>query len=82
MEMAKADYAGPEDDLARKAVSGDIEALYEIGMHYGRLMRYMLDKEIRIISGKTGFEPELFQAEDLLSDLSVILEEAIMNFRE
>ena len=72
----------PEEDLIRKAVSGNEDAIIKIGMHYDRLIRSKLSREIRKMAEKIRLEEEMFPFDELYDDLLMILEKAIKEFRE
>jgi len=80
--MAKDENVMPDEELIRKAVSGNEEAIIKIEMHYGKLIRCKLSREIQKMAGKTGFGTDMFQLEELYDDLLMILEKAIKKFRD
>lgn len=80
--MKRRKYAPPEEGLIRTAITGNIVALFGVRAHYDRLMRYMLNKEIMNMSEAMGLEPEMFDFENLLGDIGIILDDAVMNFKE
>ncbi len=82
MKMKKRKYAPPKEELIREAISGDPVALYELRSHYEKLMYYKLNREIGKMSEKTDFNPAMFQIEDLMSDLGIIFDNAVMSFKE
>lgn len=71
----------PDEEIIRRALDGDRIARERILQHYRDLICFMLNKEIYAASLRTGFDRELFQFDDLLHDSFVILESAILNFR-
>ena len=75
--------------MANEAIAGDIAALFDLREHYGRLMRYALNREIQKASQSYGFEEELYGFEeelygfdDLMGDLGIIFDNAVMNFEK
>ena len=80
--MKRRKYTPPEDELIRVAITGNIVALFDIRAHYDRLMRYMLNKEINAMAEAMCLEPEMFDFENLLGDIGIILDDAVMNFKE
>jgi len=45
-------------------------------------MTYKLNKEIMALSEAIGFSPDMFDFDNLLGDVGVILDNAVMNFKE
>ena len=80
MKVKRRKYTPPEADLIRPAITGNIVALFDVRAHYDRLMRYKLNKEIMALSEAIGFSPDMF--DNLLGDVGVILDNAVMNFKE
>ena len=78
----KSRIEAPEEEVIRRALNGDREARDMLIAHYRNLICFMLSKEIASASAHTGLEEELFQFDDLLHDNIVILESAILNFKE
>lgn len=79
--MKKEKVDPPEEELIRMALKGVAAAKWEIIKHYDRLIRFMLNKEIKKAVAKTGLEEELFSFEDLLCDVRFELLNAIGKFR-
>lgn len=71
-----------DEDVIRRALNGNRKARDSILEHYRNLICFMLNKGIEAASLKTGFDRELFQFDDLLHDNFVILESAILNFKD
>ena len=63
-------------------ITGDIDALFELRAHYDKLMRYKLNKEIKIMAEKFDLDPAWFGFDDLLGDMGVIFDNAVMSFRD
>ena len=82
MKVKRRKYTPPEADLIRPAITGNIVALFDVRAHYDRLMRYKLNKEIMTLSEAIGFSPDMFDFDNLLGDIGVILDNAVMNFKE
>ena len=80
--MKKRKYRPPEDTLIRAAITGDIDALFELRAHYDKLMRYKLNKEIKIMAEKFDLDLAWFGFDDLLGDMGVIFDNAVMSFRD
>ena len=80
--MKKRKYTPPEADLIREAIAGDINALFHMREHYEKLMRYKLNKEIMVMVEKYELDPEWFGFDDLLGDMGIIFDNAVMSFRE
>ena len=70
----------PEESLALDAIAGDICALYDLKSHYDRLMRYALNMTIRKAAEDFGFEEEMYDFENLLGDICVVFDNAVMDF--
>ena len=68
--------------MANEAIAGDIAALFDLREHYGRLMRYALNRKIQKASQSYGFEEELYGFDDLMGDLGIIFDNAVMNFEK
>ena len=82
MKVKRRKYTPPEADLIRPAITGNIVALFDVRAHYDRLMRYKLNKEIMALSEAIGFSPDMFDFDNLLGDVGVILDNAVMTFKE
>ena len=82
MKVKRRKYTPPEADLIRPAITGNIVALFDVRAHYDRLMRYKLNKEVMALSAAIGFSPDMFDFDNLLGDVGVILDSAVMNFKE
>lgn len=72
----------PSEDNIRTMIVGFIDARNRIIEHYKKLICYMLHKEIERASITSGFAEELYQFDDLLHDNIILLENAIMKFKE
>ena len=80
--MKRRKYALPEDTLAKEAIAGDIAALFGLREHYDRLMRYAVNREIQTASEIYGLEAHLYDFDDLLGDLGIIFDNAVMDFEK
>ena len=80
--MKRRKYAPPEEGLIRTAITGNIVALFGVRAHYDKLMRYKLNKEIKIMAEKFDLDPAWFGFDDLLGDMGVIFDNAVMSFRD
>lgn len=80
--MKRRKYVPPEKELIRTAITGNIVALFDIRAHYDRFMRYELNKEITAMAETFCLPPEMFDFENILGDMGIILDEAVMNFEE
>lgn len=80
--MRKRKYPLPDEQMSADAIAGDIVALFELRAHYERLMRYAINREIRMASEIYSFEEELYGFDDLLGDLGIIFDNAVMSFED
>ena len=80
--MKRRKYAPPEELLAEAAMNGDVGALFELKEPYKKLMCYALNREIRMSSELYGFEEELYGFDDLLGDMGIIFDNAVMDFEK
>ena len=70
----------PEESLALDSIAGEICALQELKEHYDRLMRYALNMEIQKATEDFGFEEKMYGFEDLLGDMRLVFDNAVMDF--
>ena len=70
----------PEESLAMNSIAGDFCALLELQGHYDRLMRYALNMEIQKAAEDFGFEKEMYDFDNLLGDMCLVFDNAVMNF--
>ena len=70
----------PEESLALDSIAGDIYALLELKEHYDRLMRYALNMEIQKAAEDLGFEKEMYDFDNLLGDMCLVFDNAVMDF--
>jgi DNA-directed RNA polymerase specialized sigma subunit len=70
-----------EEDI-RNTLAGDRDSRNRIISHYQRLICYMLHKEIDRAAITSGFTEEMYQFDDLLHDNIVLLENAILTFKD
>ena len=82
MPMKSEHFQPPKEETIRSAIGGNRDARLRIIEHYRRLICYMLNKQITEASENMGFEKEMYQFEDLLHDNFIILETAVLNFKE